>query len=53
MRLKERHKRDLKKAIEELTAMYETNIENDYVFKPMVNQRSGFFNGGLSASYLF
>lgn len=35
MRLKERHKRDLKKAIEELTAMYETNIENDFVYKPM------------------
>ena len=35
MRLKERHKRDLKKAIEELTTMYETNIENDYVFFPM------------------
>lgn len=35
MRLQERHKRDLKKAIEELTAEYSKTIENDYVFKPM------------------
>ena len=35
MRLKERHKRDLKKAIEELTEEYNKAIENDYVFKPM------------------
>jgi len=35
MRLKEHHKRDLKKAIEELTAEYEKTVENDYVFKPM------------------
>lgn len=35
MRLQERHKRDLKKAIEELTAEYNKAIENDNVFKPM------------------
>lgn len=35
MRLKERYKRDLKKAIEELTAEYTKTIENDFVFKPM------------------
>ena len=35
MRMKERYKKDLKKAIEELTAEYNKAIENDYVFKPM------------------
>ena len=35
MRLQERHKRDLKKAIEELTAEYNQAIEDGYVFKPM------------------
>lgn len=35
MRLQERHKRDLKKVIEELTAEYNKAIENDYIFKPM------------------
>lgn len=35
MRLQERHKRDLKKAIEELTAEYNKAIEDGYVFKPM------------------
>lgn len=35
MRLQERHKRDLEKAIEELTAEYTKVIENDNVLKPM------------------
>jgi len=35
MRLQERYKRNLKKAIEELTAEYNKSVENDYVLKPM------------------
>lgn len=35
MRLQERHKRDLKKAIEELTAVYNKAVEDVYIFKPM------------------
>ena len=35
MRMKERHKRDLKKAIDELTAEYNAAIESDFVYKPM------------------
>lgn len=35
MRLQERYKRDLKKAIEELTAEYNKAVENDCIFKPM------------------
>ena len=35
MRLQERQKRDLKKAIDELTAEYTKALEKDFVFKPM------------------
>lgn len=33
--MKPQYERDLKKAIEELTAEYTKTIENDFIFKPM------------------